>query len=145
MLLFYNDRLRGRKTQTGVETGLVDAHWLNRFDTVNVYNWWWATHYATTNVEYLDMTPDRCKWHHWRHHAWAGDNSKTTDGPYERQWTPREWARRQERPKTRWRDNLICHLPGSCLAKNRDRSLWRQFREGFLLTGVIKNHGAFVD
>ena len=36
--------------------------------------------------------------------------------------------------KTRWRDNLIRHLGPAWTRIARDRCLWRQFREGFLLT-----------
>ena len=46
----------------------------------------------------------------------------------------REWTRRQGRPKTRWRDNLVRHLGTAWLRIARDRCLWKQFREGFLLT-----------
>ena len=50
------------------------------------------------------------------------------------EWTPREWTRRQGRPKTRCRDNLIRHLVPAWPRIARDRRLWRQFREGCLVT-----------
>ena len=70
-------------------------------------------------------------------HGWAGHIARFKDSRWTKrvtEWTPREWTRRQGRPKTRWRDNLICHLGPAWPRIARDRRLWRQFREGFLLT-----------
>ena len=47
------------------------------------------------------------------------------------EWSPREWTRRQGRPKTRWRDNLIRHMGPAWPRIAKSRHLWR---EGFLLT-----------
>ena len=57
-------------------------------------------------------------------------------------WTIRvtEWARRQEIPKTRWRDNLNRHH-GPVFTPRiiaRDQRLWRQSREGFPPYKVIE-------
>ena len=67
-------------------------------------------------------------------------DSKTTDGLKEsasdRVDTTRMETRRQGSPKTRWRDNLICHLgPAWPRIATRDRCLWEHFRDGFLLPG----------
>ena len=70
-------------------------------------------------------------------HGWAGHIARFKDNRCTKrvtEWTPREWTRRQGRPKTRWRDNLIRHLGPAWPRIARDRRLWRQFREGFLLT-----------
>ena len=70
-------------------------------------------------------------------HGWAGHIARFKDNRWTKrvtEWTPREWKRRQGRPKTRWRDSLIHHLGPSWPRIARDRRLWRQFREGFLLT-----------
>ena len=70
-------------------------------------------------------------------HGWAGHIARFNDNRWTKrvtEWTPREWARRQGRPKTRWRDNLVRHLGTAWPRITRDRCLWKQFREGFLLT-----------
>ena len=70
-------------------------------------------------------------------HGWAGHIARFKDNRWTKrvtEWTPREWIRRQGRPKTRWRDNVIRHLGPAWPRIARDRCLWRQFREGFLLT-----------
>ena len=70
-------------------------------------------------------------------HGWAGHIARFKDNKWTKrvtEWTPREWTRRQGRPKTRWRDSLIRHMDPAWPRIARDRSLWRQFREGFLLT-----------
>ena len=70
-------------------------------------------------------------------HGWAGHIARFKDNRWKKiatEWTPREWTRRQGRPKTRWRDNLSRHLGPAWPIIARDRHLWRQFREGFLLT-----------
>ena len=70
-------------------------------------------------------------------HGWAGHIARFKDNRWTKrvtEWTPREWTRRQGRPKTRWRDSLIRHLGPAWPRIARDRRLWRQFREGFLLT-----------
>ena len=69
--------------------------------------------------------------------GWAGHIARFKDNRWTKrvtEWTPREWTRRQGRPKTRWRDNLIRHLGSAWPRIARDRRLWRQSREGFLLT-----------
>ena len=67
------------------------------------------------------------------------DDSKTTLWTKQvTAWTPREWTRRQGRPQTRSRDNLIRHLGPAWPRIARDRRLWRQSREGFLLTVGVK-------
>ena len=66
-------------------------------------------------------------------HGWAGHIARFNDKRVT-EWTPREWTRLQGRPKTRWRDNLISHLGPAWPRIARDRRLWKQFREGFLLT-----------
>ena len=70
-------------------------------------------------------------------HGWAGHIARFKDN----RWTnksdrvdKREWTRWQGRPTTRWRDNLIRHLGHVRPRIVRDRRLWRQYREGFLLT-----------
>ena len=67
--------------------------------------------------------------------GWAGHIARFKDNRTKTvtEWTPREWTRRQGRPKTRWRDNLICHLGPAWPRIARDRRLWKQFREGFRL------------
>ena len=70
-------------------------------------------------------------------HGWAGHIARFKDNRWTKrvtEWTSREWTRRQGRPKTRWRDSLIRHLGPAWPRIARDRRLWRQFREGFLLT-----------
>ena len=70
-------------------------------------------------------------------HGWAGHVARFNDNRWAKRvtaWTPREWTRRQGRPKTRWRDNLVHHLGPVWPRIARDRRLWRQFKEGFLLT-----------
>ena len=70
-------------------------------------------------------------------HGWAGHIARFNDNRWTKrvtEWTPREWTRRQGRPKTRWRDNLVRHLGTAWPRIARDRRLWKQFREGFLLT-----------
>ena len=70
-------------------------------------------------------------------HGWAGHIARFNDDRWTKrvtEWTPREWIRRQGRPKTRWRDNLIRHMGTAWPRIARDRRLWSQFREGFLLT-----------
>ena len=70
-------------------------------------------------------------------HGWAGHIARFKDNRWTKrvtEWTPREWKRRQGRPKTRWRDSLIRHLGPVWPRIVRDHCLWRQFREGFLLT-----------
>ena len=70
-------------------------------------------------------------------HGWAGYIARFKDNRWTKrvtEWTPREWTRRQGRPTTRWRDSLIRHLGPAWPRIARDRRLWRQFREGFLLT-----------
>ena len=70
-------------------------------------------------------------------HGWAGRIGRFKDNRWTKrvtEWTPREWTRWQGRPKTRWRDNLIRHLGHAWPRIARDWRLWRQFREGFLLT-----------
>ena len=57
--------------------------------------------------------------------GWAGHIARYKDNRWKKivtEWTPREWTRRQERPKARWRDNLIRHLGPACVAKNSQRS-----------------------
>ena len=69
-------------------------------------------------------------------HGWAGHVARFNDNRWTKrviESTPREWTRRQGRPKTRWRDNLIRHLGHAWPRIARDRRLWKQFREGFLL------------
>ena len=69
-------------------------------------------------------------------HGWAGHIARCKDTRCTKrvtEWTPREWTRRQGRSKTRWRDNLIRHLGPAWPRIARDRCLWNQFREGFLL------------
>ena len=70
-------------------------------------------------------------------HGWAGQIARFNDNRWTKrvtEWTPREWTRRQGRPKTRCRDTLIRYMgpPSPIIA--RDGCLWKQFREGFLLT-----------
>ena len=70
-------------------------------------------------------------------HGWAGHIARFNDNRWTKrvtELTPREQTRRQGRPKTRWRDNLILHLGPVWPSIARDRRLWKQFREGFLLT-----------
>ena len=70
-------------------------------------------------------------------HGWAGHIARFNDNRWTKrvtEWTPREWTRRQGRPKTRWRDNLVRHLGTAWPRIARDRRLWKEFREGFLLT-----------
>ena len=70
-------------------------------------------------------------------HGWAGHIARFNDNRWTNrvtEWTPREWTRRQGRPKTRWRDILIRHLGPAWPRIARDRRLWKQSREGFLLT-----------
>ena len=70
-------------------------------------------------------------------HGWAGHITRFNDNRWTKRvtvWTPREWTRRQGRPKTRRRDNLIRHLGPAWPRIARDRCLWKQFWEGFLLT-----------
>ena len=70
-------------------------------------------------------------------HGWAGHIARFNDNRWTirvTEWTPREWTRRQGRPKKRWRDNLIRHLGPAWPRIARDRFLGKQFREGFLLT-----------
>ena len=70
-------------------------------------------------------------------HGWAGHIARFNDNRWTKrvtEWTPREWKRRQGRPKTRCRDNLIRHLGPAWPRIARDWCLWKQFREGFLLT-----------
>ena len=46
-------------------------------------------------------------------HGWAGHIARFNDNRWTKrvtEWTPREWTRRQGRPKTRWRDNLVRQL-----------------------------------
>ena len=46
-------------------------------------------------------------------HGCAGHIARFKDNRWTKrvtEWTPREWTRRQGRPKTRWRDNLFRHL-----------------------------------
>ena len=43
-----------------------------------------------------------------------------------------------EKTRTRWRDNLIRHMGPAWPRLARDRRLWKQFREGFLLTEGVK-------
>ena len=48
-------------------------------------------------------------------HGWEGNIARLKDNRWTKrvtEWTPREWTRRQGRPKTRRRDNLIRHLHG---------------------------------
>ena len=69
--------------------------------------------------------------------GWAGHIARFNDNRWTKivtEWTPRKWTRRQGRPKTRWRDNRIRHLGPAWPIIARDRRLWKQFREGFLLT-----------
>ena len=57
-------------------------------------------------------------------HGWVGHIARFKDNRWTKrvtEWTPREWTRRQGRPKTRWRDNLIRPPSGSCVAKNSQR------------------------
>ena len=77
-------------------------------------------------------------------HGWAGHIARFKDNRWTQrvtEWTPREWTRRQGRPKTRWRDSLIRHLGPAWPRIARDRRLWRQFREGFLLRVNERNPG----
>ena len=70
-------------------------------------------------------------------HGWAGHIARFKDNRWAKrvnEWTPREWTRRQGRPKTRWRDSLIRHLGPTWPRIARGRRLWRQFGDGFLLT-----------
>ena len=70
-------------------------------------------------------------------HGWAGHIARFNDNRWTKrvtEWTPREWTRRQGRPKTRWRDNLTRYLGPAWSRIARDRRLWKQFREGFFLT-----------
>ena len=76
-------------------------------------------------------------------HGWPGHIARFKDNCWTNQvtaWTPREWTRRQGRPKTRWRDNLTRHLGPAWPRIARDRRLWRQFREGSSL-GSERNPG----
>ena len=129
----------------------VCASCINRLPCENYYEshsakWsasCWASRYVTTNViKYLDPTPDRRKWHHRRYqegntvHGWAGHIARFNDNRCTitvTEWRPIEWTRWQGWPKTRWRDNLILHVEPVWPRIARDRLLWRQFREGFLL------------
>ena len=70
-------------------------------------------------------------------HGWAGHIARFKYNRWTKivtEWTPQEWTRRQERPKTRWRDNLIRYLGPGWPRIARDQRLRRQFRERFLLT-----------
>ena len=70
-------------------------------------------------------------------HGWAGHIARFNDTTWTKrvtEWTPREWTRRQGRPKTRWRDTIFRHLGPVWPRIARNRRLWKQFREGFLLT-----------
>ena len=70
-------------------------------------------------------------------HGWAENIARFKDNRWTKrvtECTPREWTRRQGRPKTRWRDNLIRHLGPAWPRIARDRRLWRLLREGFLFT-----------
>ena len=63
-------------------------------------------------------------------HGWVGHIARFKDNRWTKrvtEWTPREWTRRQARPKTRWRDSLIRHLGPAWPRIARDRRLWRQF------------------
>ena len=69
-------------------------------------------------------------------HGWAGHIARFNDNRWNKrvtEWTPREWTRRQGRPKTRWRDNLIRHMGPAWPRIARDRRLWKLFRKGFRL------------
>ena len=64
-------------------------------------------------------------------HRWAGHISRLSDSRWTiraTEWTPRDWTRKQGRPKTRWRDDLTRQQIGplwSRLAEHRhlgDRS-----------------------
>ena len=55
-------------------------------------------------------------------HGWAEHIARFKDNRWTKrvtEWTPREWTRRQGRPKTRWRQPYP--PPGSCVAKNSQR------------------------
>ena len=61
-------------------------------------------------------------------YVWAGHIALFKDNIWTKrvtEWTPREWKRRQGRPKTRWRDSLIRHLGPAWPRIARDRRLWR--------------------
>ena len=63
-------------------------------------------------------------------HGWAGQIARFKDNRWTKrvtEWTSREWTRRQG-------DSLIRHLGPAWPRIARDRRLWRQFREWFLLT-----------
>ena len=82
-------------------------------------------------------------------HGWAGHTARCNDNRWTKrvtEWTPREWTRRQGRPKTRWRDNLIRHLGRAWPRIARDRRLWKQSREGSSLRSLRseRNHGGKI-
>ena len=47
-------------------------------------------------------------------------------------WTPRDWTRKQGRPKTRWRDDLTRPIGPLWSRLAKHRHLWDRSREGFL-------------
>ena len=65
-------------------------------------------------------------------HGWAGHIARFKDKMWTKrvtEWTQREWTRRQGRPKTRWRDNLVRHLGPAWPSICRDRRMWKHFME----------------
>jgi len=58
-------------------------------------------------------------------HRWAGYITRLSDNRWTirtTEWTPRDWLRKQGRPKTRWRDNLTKLLGPAWSRLAKDRS-----------------------
>ena len=69
-------------------------------------------------------------------HGWAGHIARFNYNRWTKrvtECTPREWTRRQGIPKTIWTDNLFRHLGPAWPIIARDRRLWKQFMERFLI------------
>ena len=66
-------------------------------------------------------------------HRWAGNIARLSDNPWTiraTEWIPRDWTRKQGRP--RWRDDLTRQFGPLWSRLAKHRHLWDQSREGFL-------------
>ena len=65
--------------------------------------------------------------HRWASHITRLPDNRWTIGATE--WTPRDWTRKQGRPKTRWRDDFTKQLGPAWSSLAKDRYLWDHSRE----------------
>ena len=72
-------------------------------------------------------------------HRWAGNIARLSDNRWTiraTEWTPRDWTRKQGRP--RWRDDLTRQFGPVWSRLAKHRHLWDQSREGFLFQDWIQ-------